>query len=169
MQVQGRPAGSFRPCAVNTTDSFCYDPALRREGELAGGNPQSELAELEARFGHTPRRKLLLRGLREALQSLRQAGCGTAYLDGSFVTAKSDPNDFDACWEAVGVDSNALDPVLLDFSEYRHAQKMRFGGELFPTGMVADLKGTPFLDFFQGDHVADHTKGIVEIDLETAL
>lgn len=144
-------------------------PSFDERGNLPAGIHKASWAQLEARFGDTPRRKLLLRGLREALQSLRQAGCGTAYLDGSFVTTKSDPNDFDACWEAVGVDSNALDPVLLDFSEYRKAQKMRFGGELFPAGMVADLKGTPFLDFFQGDRVADHTKGIVEIDLETAL
>ncbi len=43
-------------------------------------------------------------GLRSALESLEGAGCRTAYVDGSFVTAKELPNDFDACWEEVGLD-----------------------------------------------------------------
>ena len=43
------------------------------------------------------------------------AGCRRAYVDGSFVTAKEVPGDFDGCWEAEDVDPDALDPVLLDF------------------------------------------------------
>jgi len=43
------------------------------------------------------------------------AGCRTAYVDGSFVTAKEDPEDFDGCWESEGVSLKALDPVLCDF------------------------------------------------------
>jgi hypothetical protein len=41
------------------------------------------------------RRRTLLAGLREALGALREAGCRTVYLDGSFVTAKEAPEDFD--------------------------------------------------------------------------
>jgi len=51
----------------------------------------------------------------QALRLLREAGCGRAYVDGSFVTAKEVPGDFDGCWEAEGVDFDLLDPRLLTF------------------------------------------------------
>lgn len=73
---------------------------------------------------------------------------------------------FDACWDAVGVDPDALDPVLLDFSDRRKAQKERFGGELFPADTAAEPAGTRFLDYFQGDRDTGDPKGIVEIDLK---
>jgi hypothetical protein len=44
------------------------------------------------------------------------------------------PNDFDACWAMAGVDFDLLDrldPVLLDWSNRRAAQKAKFGDELF--------------------------------------
>jgi hypothetical protein len=117
-------------------------------------------------FGDSPRRAALLAGLREALASLRTAGCASAYVDGSLVTAKAQPGDFDACWDAVGVKADALDPVLLDFSAARRAQKERFGGELFPAQIAAEPAGTPYLDYFQRDRDTGEPKGIVEIDLE---
>ena len=84
------------------------------------------------RYGHGARRQLLLAGLKEALIALSTAGCGLMYLDGSFVTAKSEPGDFDACWSVNDVDAGRLDPIFLDFSNGRAAQKARFAGELFP-------------------------------------
>ncbi len=47
------------------------------------------------RYAINTRRRELLDGLLDALRSLKHAGCRTAYLDGSFVTA---------CWEIAGVD-----------------------------------------------------------------
>jgi hypothetical protein len=82
------------------------------------------------------RRRELLEGLRQALNSLRAAGCCRAYIDGSFVTAKDEPGDFDACWEAGDVDPDLLDAALLNFADRRAAQKARFGGELFPADWV---------------------------------
>lgn len=95
--------------------------------------------------------------------SLKRAGCRTAYIDGSFITNKQHPKDFDACWEEDGVDPDLLDPVLLQFGSSRAAQKARYWGELFPASWRAD--GTsPFLQFFQT--TADgHAKGIVRLDL----
>ena len=49
------------------------------------------------------------------MENLKNAGCLTVYLNGSFVTNKEVPNDFDACWEEDGVDPAVLDPVLLTF------------------------------------------------------
>lgn len=122
-------------------------------------------SEIETRFGGNDRRDTLLAGLRRALESLARAGCRAAYIDGSFVTAKEEPRDFDACWDAVGVDADLLDPVLLDFSERRRAQRERFGGELFPAELAAEPAGTRFLDYFQMDRDGE-PKGIVRIDLE---
>jgi uncharacterized protein DUF6932 len=62
-------------------------------------------------------------------------------------------------------DAQLLDPVLLDFSDQRRAQKARFGGELFPAEVPADLAGTRFLDYFQQDKATGASKGIVALDL----
>ena len=47
------------------------------------------------------------------------------YLDGSFVTAKEFPSDFDGCWDPDGVDGAKLDPVLLVYDNLRAAQKAK--------------------------------------------
>ena len=108
----------------------------------------------------------MLKGLKAALGNLTQAGCRALYIDGSFVTSKQKPNDFDACWEPVGVDDKLLDPVLLDFSQRRARMKEKFGGELFPADAVADWeKGRRFLDYFQRDKRTDKPKGIIGIQL----
>jgi len=64
------------------------------------------------------------------------------------------------------IDSQLLDPVLLDFSDRRQAQKARFSGELFPAVVPADPAGTRFLDYFQQDKTTAARKGIVALDLK---
>jgi Family of unknown function (DUF6932) len=110
-------------------------------------------------------RATLLRGLKAALDSLRAAGCRRAYIDGSFVTAKDAPADFDGCWDAAGVDPDLVDPVLLDFRPPRLAQKAKYGGELFIAHAPADPWGTRFLDFFQRDRDGN-PKGSMALNLE---
>ena len=121
--------------------------------------------EFVSRYGINPRRRQLMAGLRAALDNLKAAGCKTVYLDGSFVTRKEVPNDFDACWEEAGVDPTALDPVLLTFDPGRVTQKAKYMGELFPASAIADGDGFSFLEFFQTDREAGRPKGIVAIDL----
>jgi len=87
------------------------------------------------------------------------------YLDGSFVTAKDHPADFDGCWDLAGVDPGLIDPVLLRFENQRAMQKLKFGGELFPSNAKADQAGTRFLQFFQIDKYTGASKGILAIDL----
>lgn len=144
-------------------------PPFDERGNLPPGIHRASWVELETRFGKTPWRRALLLGMQEAFNCLHRAGCRTAYVDGSFVTARTAPGDYDACWETAGVDFNLLDPALLDFSAGRQAQKQRYGGELFPARMAADPEGTPFLELFQYDHANDRPKGIVEINLESEL
>lgn len=95
------------------------------DGTLPSGIHWATWSEIEARFGTSPHRRRLLGGLLRAASALKDAGCRAIYLDGSFVTDKEIPNDFDGCWDALGVDGNRLDPILLDFSGERAAQKSK--------------------------------------------
>ena len=125
----------------------------------------AEWEEFVGRFGYNPWRVCLLIGLGAALDNLKSAGCRTAYINGSFVTSKEYPNDFDGCWDEVGVEPLALDPVLLEFDNDRVAQKTRYYGELLPASAVELASGLSFLEFFQTT-AAGESKGIVAIDLE---
>jgi hypothetical protein len=124
--------------------------------------------EIVARYGYTPWRSRLLSGLFEALQLLRAAGCKRVYLNGSFISSKERPGDFDACWEDEGVNYDLLDARLLTFDYERFTQKTAFLGELFIANSVADQQGTFFREFFQTDRIG-RPKGIVVIELEHGL
>lgn len=116
----------------------------------------------------TPWRKQLLDGFRRACVALAAAGCGQVWLDGSFVTTKDVPGDFDGCWDPVGVDSALLDPVLLTFDNKRAAQKVKYLGELFPAVSPAVVGGPVFVDFFQIDKASGDPKGILLVDPRSA-
>jgi hypothetical protein len=113
----------------------------------------------------TPRRGRLLAGLKEAISLLKIAGCHTVYVDGSFVTRKPEPGDFDACWAVDGVEADKLDAVFLDFSNSRARQKARFLGEFFPAELPEGLTGRTFLEFFQTDKETGAPKGILALNL----
>lgn len=138
-----------------------FDPA----GNLPAGIHWVTWKEMVAGLGFTPRRRRLLAGLREALALLKAAGCRAVYVDGSFVTAKPQPADFDACWAIGGVDPDELDPVFLDFSNSRAKQKSRFLGEFFPAEIPEGISGRTFLEFFQRDKESGAPKGILALDL----
>ena len=121
-------------------------------------------AEIEKRFGHNRHRITLLAGCRKALAILGRAGCRTVFLNGSFVSTKPLPADYDAAWETRGVNFGLLDAVLLDFSLGRAAMKAKFGGELFPAHAMAS-PGVPYLEFFQKDRNGT-PKGIIQINPE---
>ena len=144
-------------------------PQFDADGLLPPGIHWATWDEVTATFGNTPWRRRLLYGLDMAIDSLRRAGCRTVYIDGSFVTSKEVPNDFDACWEEAGVEPEFLDPVLLQFDAGRAAQKARYLGELFPASLGATVEGISFLEFFQTDRETGGGKGIVAVDLGRPL
>mgnify|MGYP006302624461 CR=1 FL=1 len=131
---------------------------------LPPGVHDATLEEVRIRYATSDHRKRLFDGFVEGVIALRKAGCRTILLDGSFVTAKPTPGDFDACWDPVGVDVKKLDPVLLDFAHARKNQNARYGGEFFPASALAD--GAHFFhEFFQIDRHTGSAKGIIRIKL----
>lgn len=139
-------------------------PDFDKNGNLPAGVHWVEWDEAASRFGFSVRRSQLLKGLRDAARLLARAGCRALYVDGSFVTAKEVPGDFDACWDLKDVNEEKLNPVFLDFSNRRQAQKARFGGELFPATWPSGVSGRAFLQFFQFDRDGN-PKGIIALDL----
>ena len=140
-------------------------PPFTKNGLLPKGIHRTSWWAFVERFGTTPRRRKLLAGLKAALQSLRAAGCKTVYIDGSFVTIKRNPSDFDGCWDIDGVEPELLDQVLLTFDAGRAAQKAKYLGEIFPAQMSEGATGQTFLEFFQVEKETGAVKGIVVIDL----
>ena len=140
-------------------------PSFNENRLLPPGVHWASWDEFIDRFGTNSWRLRLAAGIRAAIENLKEAGCPTVYINGSFVTAKEVPNDFDACWEEAGVDPTALDPVLLTFDPGRVTQKAKYLGELFPASAIADGDGFSFLEFFQTDKETGGPKGIVAIEL----
>jgi len=132
---------------------------------LPPGIHWASLIEIGARFGQTPHRAWLFDGVVDVAGALRRANCARMYLDGSFVSEKTHPGDFDGCWEAANVNVALLDPVLLNFDNGRTAQKQKYRGEMFIADQLNLGMGT-FLDFFQREKLTGLPKGIIGVDLQ---
>lgn len=141
-------------------------PQIQTDGTLPPGIHWASWPEVVERFGFNNYRKHLLAGLRHAIDVLKIAGCRAIYLDGSFVTDKPFPNDYDVVWVYDEVEHHMLDAELLDGSPSgRRRQKSRYGGEFFPihSGRLRDPAS--ILTTFQTNKETGARKGIVAIDL----
>ena len=98
------------------------------------------------------------------LQHLRDAGCVSVKIDGSFVTSKLEPSDFDGTWDPDGVVKIELDPII--DSEDKYSMKDKYLGELYRQNTIEVATGKTFDEFFQMDRMKNR-KGIVKINLET--
>jgi hypothetical protein len=96
-------------------------------GYLPPGIHLIEWEEFDEQFNYNFTRQRLFDGLELAMTHLQAAGCRIIYIDGSFVSSKPKPGDFDACWEENGVNMNELKllaPTLYNFSLQRAEQKI---------------------------------------------
>ena len=134
-------------------------------GYLPPGVHHADWCEVAGCFAGNSHRVRLKAGLLAACRNLARAGCGELLLDGSFVTAKALPGDYDGAWEPAGVNPNLLDPVLIDFTNRRAAMKAKYLGDLFPASFQA-APGVVYRDFFKSDRNGVE-KGIVLIDLRS--
>ena len=133
-------------------------------GYLPPGQYDATWDEITSAYGYNLRRLMLLQGLRAVLDNLAAAGCMRAYLNGSFVTAKVTPGDFDMCFEPAGVDSATIDPILKMVGPSRRIlQRAKYHGEIASARAAADRRGTLYVNYFQKDAVG-RAKGILVLD-----
>jgi hypothetical protein len=118
-----------------------------------------------AKFGWSSRRRFLLGGMRRALLNLRSAGCAAAVIDGSFVSAKDEPADYDMAFDPAGMNGALIDPVLRRHDDFRKAMKAKYFGDVFPWGAVAcPTTRAVYRDFFQRDR-SGVAKGVILLDV----
>jgi hypothetical protein len=131
-------------------------------GYLPPGIHVAGWEEVSIRFGNSPYRATLTRGLQRGLGILRDAGCRAVLLDGSYISGKDLPGDYDVAYEILGMDPNLLDPVFFDFRNLRAAMKIKFGGEYFPAHLPA-AAGITYREYFATDKHGV-PKGLIQID-----
>jgi hypothetical protein len=143
-----------------------FAPFDHSTGYLPIGVHPWEWSDFVAAFVWNRRRRLLSGGLYRALNNLRHAGCRAAIVDGSFVTSKDQPSDYDAAFDPVGVNGSLVDPVLLRHDDGRKSMKAKYFGEIFPWGAIACAKtGMIYHDFFQKDR-SGQPKGVILLNLK---
>ena len=73
-----------------------------------------------------PEENFLFDGLVEGALALSEAGCKTLHLDGSYVTSKFNPGDYDVAWDPEEVNFKILDPMLAETRHPRASQKHKY-------------------------------------------
>jgi hypothetical protein len=141
-------------------------PTFNSNGNLPQGVHETTWKQFCKRLGHTAHRSTLIKGLAAALKDLSVAGCRRVYINGSFVTAKEVPGDYDLCWSLDGVIPEKLNQALLDFSpKGRELMRKKYKGDLFPAEIPEGTSGKLFLDFFQTDKITGEPKGIIALNI----
>lgn len=140
-------------------------PEFDSYGNLPPGVYSATLSEIEARFAYTSGRKQLFLGFKRLAENLKVAGSKTLYLNGSYVTSKRDPRDYDACWEPMGV-GNKVDRLLVEILSKEKERKEKYFGDIFPR--MPELLGIDHFMVFQMDE-EQSAKGILMVDLRRPL
>ena len=119
-----------------------------------------------ALFAWSPRRRLLMSGLQRAIFNLRMAGCRSVIVDGSFVTKKDSPGDWDAAFDPVGMVGALVDPVLLKHDDGRTAMRAKYLGDLFPRTAIANPANDELYETFFRTDREGRPKGVVHLELQ---
>ncbi len=142
-------------------------PNLKKSGLLPVGIHITTWGELVEKFGINNHRLKLLEGLKKGLDLLWQYGCTEVCIDGSFVTAKSIPNDIDVCYDNSPMNWEKLikeHPEFNDIKNGSRIQKEKYQTEFYAYNAFEDS----ILQFFQFDRDGN-PKGIVKLILTERL
>ena len=149
-------------------------PNLEANGELPVGIHIATVEEVEDRFGKTnDRRKLLMNGLKNALEQFEKVEVKKVFVDGSFTTDKDEPNDIDGCWATTGVKEENLHLLdenfwkfgtVVEFQKCKEEILKKYGLDFFIAEHIEGRTNKPFPEFFQTDRNGD-AKGIIQINL----
>lgn len=141
---------------------FVVKMIFNDNGTLNPGIHKMTWKEFNNSFSFSPRRKELLVGLEKVLLILKEIDA-KVYIDGSFVTDKLEPGDWDACFDC---SKDKLDELKTKYPLHdRKLQKYLYKGELFCAQSEADEYGATFLEFFQQIRGSSNKKGIIEMIL----
>lgn len=139
-------------------------PNFTHSGKLPPGIHNATWREFEERYGYNEKRKWLLGGLKMLLEELAKVGCKAVYVDGSFVTSKEIPGDYDLCWQMEGVLVEDLDPVLLIYtSKGKKRIEEKYRGDIRGAEFSVRETGATYLHFFQHDRNG-RAKGVVKLE-----
>lgn len=132
-------------------------------GYLPQGEHAADWIEVIDRFAWNDHRRHLLSGLRRLAAALRDEECRLFLLDGSFVTRKEFPGDYDACCDYAGMSPIAL--MRLRLMGSREIMKAEYLGEVYAyEQLVPSDRRYTFREFFRRDR-DDFPKGVVRLNL----
>ncbi|MBS1055022.1 DUF6932 family protein [Gluconobacter kondonii] len=136
-------------------------------GFLPEGIHHADWEEFESRFRCSVRRRKILKRIILFSTMMKKAGCKKIYIDGSFVTDKRHPNDWDGCFCTCGLNYDYLDPILLDLGKNRSNIQDKYMCDIFPDNCLEGESGMLFLDFFQQKKGSFSKKGIILLNLDS--
>lgn len=140
-------------------------------GALPPGDHSATLSEIGKRFGFTPRRRWLMKGLRQAVKAFWAAGIREIYIDGSFCTSKRDPGDIDGYWvEPDAAVYDRIDPYWIDFQfvlvppvrKWKWRMWADHGLEFFIHPAMDAAPNVGFPEFFRQDRQG-RPRGVIRI------
>lgn len=140
-------------------------PNFRPDGYLPEGMFLSSEAEVTFRFGtsNRQRRRLVLR-VRRWIELSRQIRAPRLFIDGSFVTAKAEPNDVDAVVLLPSDFENQIAANSDAATEFEEMLLTRRPEEIFAAEDETDWN--EWVKFFSRTRESDdRRKGLVEIEL----
>lgn len=134
----------------------------QENGSLIPGIHQLDFKTFKDEFGFNKHRLAMIAGLEKAIRAFKSCGATFIYIDGSFVTKKEYPNDYDACWDQLTFNWMKLFTEFPVFLGDRVGQKAIYSGEFFSALAIANPPRQAYLDFLQRDRY-DNLKGIVKL------
>jgi hypothetical protein len=139
-------------------------PDFDTNGNLPPGVHKASLAEVEHRFAHNATRKALFVGLARVVAILSEAKCPEVHLDGSYITTKEEPDDYDLCFEPTGLKATE---ELRKFLSNKEGRKTEYLGDIF-VRMPEPPYYVDHVTHWQKDGRNDDIiKGILKIELRT--
>ena len=148
---------------MDTEDSAI--PGFRADGHLPVGVYRATEAEVTFRFGalNRRRRRSILR-VRRWIEVARQVGAIRLLIDGSFVTAKEEPDDVDAVVLLPPDFERQIEDGIQPALELEEMLLTRRPEEIFAAEDETDWND--WVEFFSRTREADgRRKGLVEIEL----
>jgi hypothetical protein len=140
-------------------------PPFRADGYLPEGLYAASEAEVTFRFGSSsPRRRRLVLRLRRWIELARHVGGRRLLIDGSFITAKEEPNDIDAVILLPADFGRQVEEGSEPALELVEMLLTRRPEEIFAAEDEVDWND--WVEFFSRTREADgRRKGLVEISL----